>query len=120
MAAITIYHNPMCSTSRTAVKILEDEGIETEIFLYLKEKITKRTLKSVLKKLKMNARDIIREKEELFQEKYVDLELSEDEWLNILIQNPVLIERPILIKGRRAIIGRPLEKINKFLRIKKV
>ena len=119
MSEVEVFHNAKCGTSRAAVKILEDEGIKPKIFLYLHEKLTPRKLKAVLKKLNMTAREIIREKEPLFQEKYLNQEFSEEEWIQILIKNPELIERPIIIKGSRAILGRPLEKINKFFKWKK-
>lgn len=119
MSEVEVFHNAKCGTSRAAIKILEDEGIEPKIFLYLHERLTARKLKAVLKKLKMTAREIVREKEPLFEENFLNQEYSEEEWIQILIKYPVLIERPIIIKGSRAILGRPLEKINTFFKWKK-
>jgi len=108
---ITIYHNPRCSKSREGVCLLEEKGIEFETFRYLDEKITKRELKSLLKKLKIKPIELIRTKEELWKNNYAGKQLADDELIAIMINNPVLIERPIIVNGNKAVIGRPIEKI---------
>lgn len=108
---ITIYHNPKCSKSREGVCFLEEKGIEFEAFKYLDEKITKRELTSIIKKLKIKPIELVRTKEKIWQENYEDKELSDAEVIAIMLKNPILIERPIIINGNKAVIGRPIEKI---------
>lgn len=108
---ITIYHNPKCSKSREGVCFLEEKGIEFETFKYLDEKITKRELTSIIKKLKIKPIELVRTKEQLWKEQFADKELTDDEVINIMLKNHVLIERPIIINGRKAVIGRPIERI---------
>lgn len=108
---ITIYHNPKCSKSREGVCLLEEKGIEFETFKYLDEKITKRELTSIIKKLKIKPIELVRTKEQLWKDNFSSKELSDDEIIDIMLKNHVLIERPIIINGRKAVIGRPIEKI---------
>ncbi|MCG2611475.1 arsenate reductase (glutaredoxin) [Flavobacterium sp. SM15] len=108
---ITIYHNPKCSKSREGVCFLEEKGIEFETFKYLDEKITKRELTSIIKKLKIKPIELVRTKEPLWKEQFANKELTDDEIINIMLKNHVLIERPIIINGRKAVIGRPIERI---------
>lgn len=108
---ITIYHNPRCSKSREGVCFLEDKGIEFEAFKYLDEKITKRDLTSIIKKLKVKPIELVRTKEVLWKENFENKELSDDEVIAVMLKNPILIERPIIINGNKAVIGRPIEKI---------
>ena len=106
-----IYHNPRCSKSRMALTLLRDNNIEPEIFEYLKTPLNAAELKSVLKKLGMKPLDLIRKNEAVFKEKFKGKELSDDEWIEAMIQYPKLIERPIVIKGNQARLGRPPEKV---------
>jgi arsenate reductase (glutaredoxin) len=106
---ITIYHNPRCSTSRQTLEILHKRKDEVKVIEYLKNPPDKKELQQILKYLGLPASQLIRKKEELFKEKYKDKKLSEAEWLDVMIKNPILIERPIVIKGKKAIIGRPSE-----------
>lgn len=108
---ITIYHNPRCSKSREGVCLLKEKGIEFETFKYLDEKITKSELTSIIKKLNIKPIELVRTKETLWKENYKGKEWSDDEVITILLENPVLIERPIIINGNKAVIGRPIEKI---------
>jgi arsenate reductase (glutaredoxin) len=112
---ITIYHNPRCSKSREGVCFLEENKIEFEIIKYLDESITKPELKSILKKLNYSPIQLVRTKEKIWIEKYKNKELSTDEIIDAMLQNPNLIERPIVIKGNKAIVARPTEKINEIL-----
>lgn len=115
MTKITIYHNNRCSKSRCALQLLEEQGIEHEVRYYLENAPDKKELKELLKKLNMKAFDLIRKNEAIFKENYKGKELSEEEWIEAMIEHPRLIERPILIKGDRAVIGRPTEKVEEFL-----
>ncbi len=108
---ITIYHNPRCSKSREGVCLLEEKGLAFKTFKYLDEKITKRELTSIIKKLKIKPIALIRTKEELWKQNFAGKEFTDDELIVILQQNPILIERPIIINGNKAVIGRPIEKI---------
>lgn len=109
MKKIQILYNPRCSKCREALGLLQAESCEVEITEYLKEKITKKELKTILAKLGVKAVDIVRKKEELYLKKFRDKKFTNEEWIQVLIENPTLIERPIVIDGYKAIIGRPPE-----------
>lgn len=108
----TIYHNPRCSKSRATLKLLQEKGVDLEIVAYLKTPPSASELKSVLQKLGVGAREIMRKKEPPY--KQLDLgrdDLSEDALIEALVENPILIERPIVVNGNRAAIGRPPETV---------
>ena len=115
MTDIVIYHNNRCSKSRAGLKHLEDKGIEPRIVKYLDEGIQTDELAELLRKLGMRPMDIMRTKEELFRTEYKGKELSDDEWIRILCENPKLIERPIVVRGNKAVLARPAEKIDELL-----
>ncbi len=119
MSKIVIYHNARCSKSREALGILEDNNCEIEVREYLKKTPTKKELKDLLAKLGCKAFDLVRKKEPLFVKKFLNKKFSEQEWIQILFEHPVLIERPIIIDGYKAIIGRPPEIIIDLLKRKK-
>lgn len=104
-----LIHNPRCSKSRQALALLQEKGIEPNIRLYLKDELTKDELKSILKKLNVEASSIIRKGEKDYKENFKGKELSEEEWIDAMIKYPKLIERPILINGDKAKVGRPPE-----------
>ncbi|ALJ00001.1 arsenate reductase (glutaredoxin) [Rufibacter tibetensis] len=108
---ITIYHNNRCSKSRQALDLLQQQGQEVQIVQYLTHTPTKEELREVLEKLKLGPEDIIRKGEKLYKESYAGQHLTQDEWLQVLAENPVLIERPIVINGDKAVIGRPPENV---------
>lgn len=112
---ITIYHNPRCRKSRETLAILNDAGVETEVVEYLKDVPSEADLKKLLAKLDMNVEDIIRKGETIYKEKFKDKNFNSDEWLTILHENPKLIERPIVVKGNKAVIGRPPENARELL-----
>jgi arsenate reductase len=109
MKKVTILHNPRCSKSREALSLLQKENCEIEIIEYLKNTPTKKELKTILSKLGLKAVDIVRKKEALYLEKFKNKTFTNEEWIQLLIENPILIERPIVIDGYKAIIGRPPE-----------
>lgn len=111
-----IYHNTRCSKSREACSILQDKGVEFETIEYLKTPPTQKEIKELLKMLGMKAQDIVRTGEPLYKEKFADKKLSESEWIKVLAENPILIERPIIVKGNKAIIGRPPEKVLELIK----
>lgn len=104
---IQILYNPRCSKCREALALLEGESCEIEIKEYLKDNLTKKELKDILSKLGVKAIDIVRKKEDLFIKKFKDKNFTNEEWIQILLENPTLIERPIVIDGYNAIVGRP-------------
>ena len=113
---ITIYHKTNCSTSLKARSILIDSGVKFETIEYLKTPPTQKEIKALLGMLGMKAEDIVRKKESLFKEKFANKKLTEEQWIKVLSENPILIERPIIVKGNKAIIGRPPEKVLEFLK----
>jgi arsenate reductase len=113
---ITIYHNTRCTKSREACSILEKKGVDFTTIEYLKEPLNQTELKALLKKLNLKAEEIVRKSEPLFKEKFASKKLTEAQWIKILTENPILIERPILVKGNKAIIGRPVERVVEILK----
>lgn len=106
-----IYHNPRCRKSRETLELLNKKGVNPEIVLYLQDSPTKKELKELVKKLGINASELIRKTESIYKEHYKGQELSEDKWLEAMVKYPKLIERPIVVSGKQAIIGRPPENV---------
>ena len=111
MSTPQIYHNPRCTKSRETLALLKGKGVEPEIIEYLKSPPTQKELAAILKKLGLQAEDIIRKKESLFKEKFKGQKLNNNEWIKVLVENPVLIERPIVVTGKGAALGRPPENV---------
>lgn len=117
MKKVTIWHNPRCSKSREAVTIADENNTDTEVFKYLDETPTVAQLKTVLKMLGFeSAREWMRTKEDIYKELDLKNEEDEEKLLEAMAQNPKLIERPVLIKNGKAIIGRPTSIISDFLK----
>jgi arsenate reductase len=112
---ITLWHKNTCSTSRCALDLLKKEKIEPEIFHYLETPPSEEELKALLKKLGIPAEQLIRKKESIYKEKFEGKKMTEEKWIKAMVKYPILIERPILIKGKKAVIGRPVEKILELL-----
>ena len=110
-----IWHNNRCRKSRETLAILVDKSADFEVVNYLDTPPSKSDLKETLTKLGMKAEQIIRKGEPEFKENCKGKDLSEDEWLDAMIKYPKLIERPIVIKGNKAVIGRPPEKVMEIL-----
>ena len=108
---ITIYHNNRCSKSRQGVQILEDAGKEFEIVKYLEDIPTKEELTNIINLLGIKPIELVRKNEAIWKEQYKGKELSNDEVITAMVNNPKLIERPIIINGTKAVIGRPPENI---------
>ena len=116
MADWEIWHNPRCSKSRQALQLLEDNGIEPNVILYLKSPPSTERLNEVLGWLRMEPQDLIRTKEKLYKElELVGASLSKDEWIQTMVENPKLIERPVVIHKGQAAVGRPMENILRLL-----
>lgn len=111
-----IYHNPQCSKSRQTLELLRAQGIEPKIIEYLKTPPDADTLREILNMLELEPRALIRTKEPVYRTLKLPSEnAGPEEWIDLMIRNPVLIERPIVIIGRRAQIGRPPENILSIL-----
>ena len=109
------YHNPRCRKSRETLEIIRNKGIEPEIVEYLKEPLTVDQLKEIVQKLGINASDLLRKGEAIYKEEFKGKELSEEEWLYAMAEYPVLMERPVVVKGEKAVLGRPPENVNELL-----
>ena len=108
MSNFTIYHNPRCSKSRQTLALLKDNGIEPLVVDYIKAPLTEQTIKSLLKKLSLSAGQLVRKKEADF--KTLNLSDANDSTLiKAMASHPKLIERPIVVKGETAVLGRPPE-----------
>jgi len=102
-----IYHNPRCTKSRETLQLLKDNNIEIEIVEYLKEVPTYKEIEVLLQKLNMKAIDLVRRGEPVFKEKFKGKNFEEEEWIQLMTEYPKLIERPIVVRGNKAVIGRP-------------
>ena len=112
MDKITIWHNPRCSKSRDSFKLLEEKGLDVEVLKYLEVVPSKEELQNILKMLGMNsAQELMRTKEAVYKKLNLQDESSEDKLLEAMIENPKLIERPIVIRNNKAVIGRPIEQV---------
>ena len=114
---LKIYFKSNCATCQTTLKLLKQNTKEKiELFEYLVTVPTQKDIRDVLKMLGLKAEQIVRKKEHLYNEKYEGKKISNAEWIKILSENPILIERPILIKDGKAIIGRPMERVLAILK----
>ncbi|MDG1528543.1 MAG: arsenate reductase (glutaredoxin) [Polaribacter sp.] len=110
-----IYHNPRCSKSRQALNLLEKSGKEFQIIKYLENPLTKDQLTEIITLLNIKPIDLVRKNELIWKENYKGKQLSDSEIIEAMIQNPKLIERPIVINNDKAAIGRPLENITNII-----
>lgn len=109
---ITIYHNPRCSKSRQTLSILQEKGIEPQVVDYLETPPSAATLKALLKKLDMSPRELLRKGEDAYKDNNLaDTSLSDDQLIEFMLLYPKLIERPIVVKGDKAVLGRPPENV---------
>lgn len=116
MSNIRILHNPRCSKSRQTLALLEERGISPEVVLYLEDTPSADELRGILGKLGVSARDLLRKGEDDYKTlKLANAELSEDELIAAMVSHPKLIERPIVIKGSKARLGRPPEQVLELL-----
>ncbi len=114
--SVEIWHNPRCSKSRETLKLLEDNQVTPKVFLYLEEKPNAKLILDVLKKLDIGARDLLRKSEEAYKNLNLkDKALTDQQLIDAMVQEPKLIERPIVIKGNEAKIGRPPQQVLEIL-----
>lgn len=112
---IRIYHNPRCSKSRAACALIEEKGCTAEVIEYLKAPPSKEELRELLHMLGMKPGDLVRKNEEIFRDQYTGLKLSDEQWLDALVAYPILIERPIVVRGGKAVLARPPAKLLELL-----
>jgi arsenate reductase (glutaredoxin) len=109
---LKVYFKPNCATCQTALALMKkNTDEELELIEYLVETPTQKEIKEILKMLGIKAEELVRKKEPLYKEMYEGKKITNTEWIKILNKNPILIERPIIVKDGKAIIGRPVEKI---------
>ncbi|MCM8627615.1 arsenate reductase (glutaredoxin) [Accumulibacter sp.] len=113
--SIRIYHNRRCSKSRAACQLIADAGVPAEVIDYLQHPPDREELRKLLGKLGMSPAQIVRRGEVVFREHYAGRSLTDEEWLDALVAHPILIERPIVVRGNRAVVGRPPEKVLELL-----
>lgn len=106
---LTIYHNPRCSKSRQTLALIKESGSPVSIVAYLETPLDKEQLKALCVKLGLSPKDITRTSEAIF--KALDKPENDDQWYGVLSSHPILMQRPIVIKGDKAIIGRPPENV---------
>lgn len=112
---IKIYHNPKCSKSREGLCVLQDLNQEIEIINYINNPLTVSELKNIIKLLGIKPIELVRVKEAIWKENFKDKNLTDDEIIEAMVANPKLIERPIVVKGNKAVIARPIEKIDEII-----
>ncbi len=110
-----IYHNPRCSKSRDALSLLRESGVEPQIIEYLKVVPTRDEFKRLLMQLNLKPAQVLRTSEELYKQKYKDKKFTDDEWITIMLESPELIERPIVVKGHKAVVARPAKALLELL-----
>lgn len=113
---IKVLHNNGCSKSRHVLEHLDENGVDFEIIDIVAEPLSPLEIKTVLKKLNISAKELVRTNEKTYLENFAGKDFSEDEWIKILSEHPELVQRPILIKDSVAMIGRPVENIKFFLK----
>lgn len=113
--SLTIYHNPRCRKSREAIQYMEGRGITLKIVKYLDQLFDVNSLGEVLKKIDMKPSEIVRRNEILWKKDYDGNNLSEDQILKLLVDQPRLIERPIVTLGNKGVLARPIESLIEFL-----
>lgn len=112
---IKIYHNPRCRKSREGLAVVENSGEEFEVVKYLENVPSKEELRQILSCLAITPEMLVRKNEAIWKENYRGKLLSDEEVLDAMIAHPKLIERPIIVKGDQAIIGRPSARIQEIL-----
>ena len=107
---VTILHNPRCSKSRQSLELLTNNGVDAQVILYLQDPPTSSEIKNILKKLNLSPSEILRRGETRFKELAISLEdIDDDQLIKLMVENPILIERPIIFNETKAVIGRPPE-----------
>jgi arsenate reductase len=110
-----IYHNPRCRKSRETLALIKDAGVDPQIIEYLIDPPTAKELSEILNMLNMEPQELLRKGEAIFKEKFKGKELDREGWIDAMISHPKMIERPIVVKNGKAIVGRPPENVQSLL-----
>ena len=111
-----IYHNPRCTKSNCALGLIAQYGMEPQVVEYLHNAPEKDELIALLDMLGMSPIDIVRKNEPVFKAQYEGQQFTDEQWITILLQHPILIERPIVVHNGKAVIARPAEKLLELLK----
>ncbi len=111
----TIYHNPRCRKSRETLAILVEYNEEHDVIKYLETPPTEKELTEIIEFLDISPIELIRKNESVWKENFKNKELTDTELIKTMVENPILIERPIVVKNQKAVIGRPPEKVKDIL-----
>lgn len=112
----TIYHNPRCKKSRAGLHYLQSKTNDIQIVEYLKNPINEQTLSTLLMKLNKKPQEMIRTQEAIFKQNFKGKNFTESEWVKIMVENPKLIKRPIVVSGNKAVWGDPAEELELFFK----
>lgn len=112
---LTIYHNPKCSKSRETLALLEGRGIRPRVVEYLKAPPSAAVLSDIIARLGIRPESLVRKGEDIYKAKYAGKTLTDAQWIEAMVRDPILIERPIVVAGGRAAIGRPPERVLELL-----
>jgi arsenate reductase len=110
-----IYHNPRCRKSRETLKIISETGREVQIIEYLKDTPTENELKEIIELLAITPKQLLRKNEAIYKEKFKGKDLTDDQWIKAMVEYPKLIQRPIVVDGKRAVLGRPPENVKSLI-----
>ncbi|ANQ85230.1 arsenate reductase [Azoarcus olearius] len=111
MTAVRIYHNPRCGKSRSACALIAERDVDAEVVEYLKHPLGRDELRALLDKLGLKPQDLIRRGEAVFKEHFAGKALDDEEWIDAMVAYPILMERPIVVRGERAVVARPPERV---------
>jgi arsenate reductase (glutaredoxin) len=114
-AMIKVYHNPKCRKSREGLKYLQDKGVDFKVVNYIKDGITEKELSEIVLKLNVKPADIVRKQEDIYRKELKGRKFTDSEWIKILVENPRLLQRPIVIARHKAVIAQPPEKADELL-----
>jgi len=112
---ITIFHNPKCRKSRAGLQYLQSKQLEVVVIDYQKTPFNRQSLSELLMKLDYKAIQLVRVQDDVFKQKFKGKSFTNEEWISILLENPKLIQRPIVVRGYKAVVGDPVEEIDRLL-----
>lgn len=115
MSDFTIFHNPRCTKSRAALALLREHGTEPQIVEYLKTPPSASELRTIVARLGIKPEELVRKGEDVYKELYAGKTLTDAQWIAAMAKHPILIERPIVVRGNRAVIGRPTQNVKDLL-----
>ena len=113
---ITIYHNPKCKKSRSGLEYLKEKGLDFTVVEYIRNPISREVLKDILMKMNVRPQELVRTHEDVYKSDFAGKQFNDEEWIDILLEYPRLIKRPIVVKGYRAVVAEPPEEIERLLK----